>query len=159
MNARGVALCVNNLSSSDARIGVVWGRRRSGAPAQPTAAAARDLMLEALFGSGRHFLLADREAYAISSGTAAVVFSGEMRDYAHTNHRIDPVIGSCTASSRRDHLRALRVPARQPRPDADRQRGAAVTCSARPTATREASAPTRPPPRTRTPPPPAPGCS
>lgn len=99
MNARGLALCVNNLSSSDARVGVVWSALVRRALAQSTAAAARDLMLEAPFGSGRHFLLVDREeAYGIeASGTRrAVVFSGEVRDYVHTNHCLDPVIAACT---------------------------------------------------------------
>ena len=99
LNTSGVALCVNNLSSSDARVGVVWSALVRRALGQPTAAAARDLMLDAPFGSGRHFLLVDREeAYGIeASGTRrAVVFSGEVRDYVHTNHCIDPVIASCT---------------------------------------------------------------
>src|SRR5688572_11361343 len=99
MNARGLALCVNNLSSSDARVGVVWSALVRRALAQSTAAAARDLMLEAPFGSGRHFLLVDREeAYGIeASGTRrALVFSGEVRDYVHTNHCLDPVIAACT---------------------------------------------------------------
>ena len=99
MNARGLALCVNNLSSTDARVGVVWSALVRRALAQPAAAAARDMMLEAPFGSGRHFLLADREAaFGLeASGTRrAVVFSGEARDYVHTNHCLDPVIGACT---------------------------------------------------------------
>jgi isopenicillin-N N-acyltransferase-like protein len=99
MNARGVALCVNNLSSNDARVGVVWSALVRRALAQPTAAAARDLMLEAPFGSGRHFLLVDRQdAFGLeASGTRrAVVFSGQARDYVHTNHCLDPVIGACT---------------------------------------------------------------
>lgn len=99
MNARGVALCVNNLSSSDARVGVVWSALVRRALAQPTAAAARDHMLEAPFGSGRHFLLVDRQdAFGLeASGTRrAVVFSGEARDYVHTNHCLDPAIAACT---------------------------------------------------------------
>jgi isopenicillin-N N-acyltransferase-like protein len=99
MNARGLALCVNNLSSSDARVGVVWSALVRRALAQSSAAAARDCMLEAPFGSGRHFLLADREeAYGIeASGTRrAVAFGGEARDYVHTNHCVDPVVGACT---------------------------------------------------------------
>ncbi|HEU5060854.1 MAG TPA: C45 family peptidase [Kofleriaceae bacterium] len=99
MNARGVALCVNNLSSTDARVGVVWAALVRRALAQPTAASARDMMLDAPFGSGRHFLLVDREeAYGLeASGTRrSVVFSGEVKDYVHTNHCLDPVIGACT---------------------------------------------------------------
>lgn len=99
MNARGVALCVNNLSSSDARVGVVWSALVRRALAQPTAASARDLMLEAPFGSGRHFLLVDRQdAFGLeASGTRrTVVFSGEAKDYVHTNHCLDPVVGACT---------------------------------------------------------------
>jgi len=99
MNARGLALCVNNLSSNDARIGVVWSALVRRALAQSTAASARDLMLAAPFGSGRHFLLVDREeAYGIeASGTRrALSFSGEARDYVHTNHCLDPVVGACT---------------------------------------------------------------
>jgi len=99
MNERGLALCVNNLSSTDARVGVVWSALVRRALAQSSAAAARDLMLEAPFGSGRHFLLSDRDqAFAIeASGTRrAVVFSGESRHYVHTNHCLDPVVGACS---------------------------------------------------------------
>ena len=115
MNRRGLALCVNNLSSTDARVGVVWSALVRRALAQPSAAQARELLVEAPFGSGRHFLCADSEqAFGIeASGTRrAVVFDGDARDYVHTNHCLDPLVETCTkiapGATTHDRYRFLR---------------------------------------------------
>jgi isopenicillin-N N-acyltransferase like protein len=110
MNQRGVALCVNNLPATDAAIGAAWTAVVRRALDQPSAAAARDVLLSAPIGSGRHFLVADAEqAFGVEvSGTRrAVVFAsptdhrlassaGERGHYAHTNHSLDPEIASRT---------------------------------------------------------------
>jgi isopenicillin-N N-acyltransferase-like protein len=78
MNARGVALCINNLSATDAQIGVVWSALVRRALAQQDAAAARDLLMESPYGSGRHYLVADgQSAYAIetSGSRRSLVYS------------------------------------------------------------------------------------
>ncbi len=78
MNQHGVALCVNNLPATDACIGAAWSAVVRRALDQPSAQAARDALLSAPIGSGRHFLVADAEqAFGVEvSGTRrAVVFA------------------------------------------------------------------------------------
>jgi isopenicillin-N N-acyltransferase-like protein len=99
MNSHGVALCVNNLPATDARIGASWTAVVRRALDQPSAQAARDALVAAPIGSGRHFLVADAEqAFGVEvSGTRrAVVFSGERRHYVHTNHALDAEIAART---------------------------------------------------------------
>jgi len=99
MNQHGVALCVNNLPATDARIGAAWTAVVRRALDQPSAQAARDALMSAPTGSGRHFLVADAEqAFGVEvSGTRrAVVFSGQRRHYVHTNHSLDPEIAART---------------------------------------------------------------
>ena len=102
MNEHGVSLCVNNLPATDARIGASWPAVVRRALDQTSAEAARDFVLGAPIGSGRHFLLCDREeAYGVevSGSRRAVVFSsgqGGARRYVHTNHSLDPEIAART---------------------------------------------------------------
>ena len=99
MNQHGVALCVNNLPATDATIGAAWSAVVRRALDQPSAVAARDALVEAPIGSGRHFLVADAEqAFGVEvSGTRrAIIFSGERRSYVHTNHSLDPEIAART---------------------------------------------------------------
>jgi isopenicillin-N N-acyltransferase-like protein len=93
MSAHGVGVCINNLKSLDARLGVVWPALVRRALREPTAAAARDVILGAPLGSGHHYLCADaRDAFGIeTSGTRKVVVfdaarSPASRAYVHTNH-------------------------------------------------------------------------
>jgi isopenicillin-N N-acyltransferase like protein len=100
MNQHGVALCVNNLPATDARIGAAWTAVVRRALDQTSAAAARDILVDAPIGSGRHFLVADREeAYGVevSGSRRAVVFSADRGHYyVHTNHALDPEIAART---------------------------------------------------------------
>lgn len=112
MNSRGVALCINNLASSDAQVGAVWPALVRRALSQQSAAAARDLLLEAPIGSGRHYLVADpAAAFALeTSGTRRTsIYADQPGDdgddegggaaapaYVHTNHCIDPTIAAHT---------------------------------------------------------------
>jgi isopenicillin-N N-acyltransferase-like protein len=99
LNQHGLALFVNNLPATDARIGAAWPAVVRRALDQPSAAAARDALVAAPIGSGRHFLVADREqAFGVeASGTRrAVVFSGQRDHYVHTNHSLDPEISART---------------------------------------------------------------
>jgi isopenicillin-N N-acyltransferase like protein len=111
MNQHGVALCVNNLPATDARIGAAWTAVVRRALDQPTAAAARDALIDAPIGSGRHFLVADRDqafGVEVSGSRRAVVFASPAEDrqarsdgnrgryYVHTNHSLDPEIAART---------------------------------------------------------------
>jgi isopenicillin-N N-acyltransferase like protein len=104
MNAARTAIGINNLHSTDARIGVVWPALVRRALQQPDARAARDVVLAAPVGSGHHYLVGDRRAaYGIeTSGTRrAVVFAAEGAGgparFCHTNHALDPRIAPVTA--------------------------------------------------------------
>ncbi len=91
MNAARVGIAINNLYSTDARLGIVWPAMVRKALQQRTAAAARDVILSSPIGSGHHYLVADREAsFAIeASGTRRkLVFTGGP-SYCHTNHCLD----------------------------------------------------------------------
>jgi isopenicillin-N N-acyltransferase-like protein len=103
MSTARLAVAINNLNSNDATVGVVWPAMVRRALQQPTAAAARDLVLGSPVGSGHHYMVADRgDAFAIET-------SGVLRkrlpvgaSYCHTNHCLDPevaAVSSITATS------------------------------------------------------------
>jgi isopenicillin-N N-acyltransferase-like protein len=100
MNAARLAIGINNLTSTDARVGVVWSAVVRRALREADAAVARDGIERAELGSGHHYLVCDREqAFGIeTSGTRRkVVF--DSRDgasaYAHANHCLDGEIAAC----------------------------------------------------------------
>ncbi len=97
MNAARVGLCINNLFSTDATLGIVWPAMVRRALRERTAAAARDVIMTSPIGSGHHYFVADRsDAFAIeTSGTRrAQIFAGEKSAYCHTNHCLDPQIAA-----------------------------------------------------------------
>ena len=101
LSARGVAVSINNLHSTDARIGVIWSALVRKALAAPDAAAARDAIVSAPVGSGHHYMVADPgAAYGIeTSGTLReVIFDaaagGDL--YVHTNHCLDGAVAACS---------------------------------------------------------------
>jgi isopenicillin-N N-acyltransferase like protein len=99
LSTAGVAVAINNLQSTDARVGVVWSALVRRALAAGSAGAARDLILSAPIGSGRHYLLADRVgAFGIeASGTRRdLVYRGDEPAYVHTNHCFSDEVGACS---------------------------------------------------------------
>lgn len=105
MTSWGTALTINNLTSTDATVGVVWPAMVRRCVAQPTARAALQVALDNPIGSGRHYIFADeREAFAIeTSGTrkkqvwSQTVADGGERSSAswfHTNHCLDDDIAA-----------------------------------------------------------------
>jgi isopenicillin-N N-acyltransferase like protein len=95
---QGLAIAINNLHSTDARVGVVWSALVRRALREPSAAAARDHILEAPVGSGHHYFVADdHEAYGIetSGRLREVVFAGTGEGpYVHTNHCTSEVVAA-----------------------------------------------------------------
>lgn len=96
MNTARTALAINNLFSTDARLGVVWPAMVRRALHERTARAARDVVMASPVGSGHHYFVADRaDAYAIeTSGVLRkVIFASEAggapRAFLHTNHCLD----------------------------------------------------------------------
>lgn len=103
MNAARVAIAINNLSSLDARVGVVWPAVVRRALHVKTAREARDLVLRSPIGSGHHYLVTDpEEAFAIeTSGVLRkVVFTSEQGSaFHHTNHCLDPDVAAASTIS------------------------------------------------------------
>jgi isopenicillin-N N-acyltransferase-like protein len=93
MNALGVAVCINNLTPNDARIGVNWPTVVRRMLREPTARAARDVLLRSPLGSGHNYLIADeREVFNVETTAtqARVTHDDPRRAYWHTNHYTHP---------------------------------------------------------------------
>lgn len=91
-NASKVGLAINNLSSIDARVGVIWPALVRKALTRPTAAGAVLEIMEAQNGSGRHYALADMERFfsVETSGTKKKIVCEQASErYFHTNHCLD----------------------------------------------------------------------
>lgn len=92
INGRGVAIAINNLTSTDAKVGIVWPALIRKALSHHTAVLAKDEIMSAPIGSGRHFALADRHHFFSieASGTKKkVVWERNDEVYFHTNHCLD----------------------------------------------------------------------
>ena len=99
MNTAGVAIAINNLSSTDAVIGVVWSALVRRALYAHTATAARDAILTSPVGSGHHYIVVDEDhAYSIetSGQRRQLVWAGQPRRYVHTNHCLNPSIAEAS---------------------------------------------------------------
>lgn len=96
MTSWGTALSINNLNSIDATIGVVWPATVRRALREPDARSQLAVLQAAPIGSGRHYLVADKErAFGMeTSGTRKkVIFETDpgahTPSYFHTNHCVD----------------------------------------------------------------------
>lgn len=92
LNSHGVGMAINNLSSIDAKIGVVWPALIRKALTKKSATQAQDEIMRAPLGSGRHFAIADsKNFYGIeASGTKKKVVCNDAHQlYFHTNHCLD----------------------------------------------------------------------
>lgn len=97
MNASGVGVTINNLISTDARIGVVWPALVRRMLADRSARAALRTLLDTQVGSGHHYMVADaRDAFAVeTSGVLReLTFSNEGDRYHHTNHCVNAAVAS-----------------------------------------------------------------
>lgn len=110
LNAAGIAVGVNNLTSLDARVGLVWPALVRLSLEERSAAAARDRIVAAPVGSGHHYCVASaRAAFGIetSGERKAQVFDHDAAAspareagpvfFAHTNHALDASIAEVTA--------------------------------------------------------------
>lgn len=92
INGHGVAVAINNLTSIDAKIGIIWPALIRKALSHRKAIQAKDEILNAPLGSGRHFAVADRDHFFSieASGTKKkVVWDNAREVYFHTNHCLD----------------------------------------------------------------------
>ncbi|MEI6790449.1 MAG: C45 family peptidase [Myxococcaceae bacterium] len=91
-NSQGVGICINNLSSLDAKIGLIWPALVRRVLRASNAKEGRDLILNAPLGSGHHYSVADnKDFFGIeTSGTQKkVTQQGVLEPHFHTNHCLD----------------------------------------------------------------------
>ncbi len=106
MNAQGVGVTINNLKSSDARVGLVWPALVRRCLEERSAAGARDVVTSAPLGSGHHYLVADGgRAFGIeTSGTLAEVWAqAELTKpgagFHHENHCLGTEVAKVSSIS------------------------------------------------------------
>ena len=121
LNQHGLGMAINNLHSTDARLGVVWPALVRRALRERDAVAARDVVLGAPIGSGHHYLVADASsAWGIETSGSLRRLVLEVSDaaggepaYVHTNHCLNPAVGAMSrvpqASTTYDRYERLRA--------------------------------------------------
>ncbi len=95
-NESGVGICINNIASLDARVGLVWPALVRRVLRAKNAAEGRDLVMGAPLGSGHHYAVGDKtDFFAVeTSGTHRKELSTNKHLYWHTNHCLDPEVAS-----------------------------------------------------------------
>lgn len=99
MNDAGVGITINNLRSTDARVGVVWPALVRRVLQERSASEGRDVIVGAPLGSGHHYLVADGQSVfgiETSGSLRKEVFSGGADAYVHANHCFDDEVAECT---------------------------------------------------------------
>ncbi|MFT7622344.1 MAG: isopenicillin-N N-acyltransferase-like protein [Myxococcota bacterium] len=118
LNAAGVAVCINNLTPSDARVGLIWPALVRQMLLKTTAQGALDVLMQASLGSGHNYLIADPnqmfnvEATGGLKTQTATASNGGGEVVFHTNHYLDPALEAVqaplhpktTTHQRWDHL-------------------------------------------------------
>ncbi len=92
INRHGLSVAINNLVSTDARVGVLWPALIRKILTHHHVKDAQQEILSAPIGSGRHFAVADKDNFVSieTSGTKKkVVFNDAAKLYFHTNHCLD----------------------------------------------------------------------
>jgi isopenicillin-N N-acyltransferase-like protein len=95
LGTSGVGVTINNLSSTDAKVGVVWPALVRSMLACSDARAAYELLLRTPLSSGHHYMIADgRDFFGVEcSGELKVLTQvGARAAHLHTNHCFDPVL-------------------------------------------------------------------
>ena len=99
----GVAVTINNLTSTDARVGLLWPAVVRRLLAAPSASEALRSLLAAPLSSGHHYMIGDSaEFFGVeTSGRLKVLTQRGIRAaHIHTNHYFDPVLRKYEAVSR-----------------------------------------------------------
>lgn len=89
----GMGVCINNLNSMDAKVGVIWPAMVRRILKQKTATDAKNLIQSSPFSSGRYYGIADANSYCglEVSGTKTVdIHDDPSKINFHTNHCLDP---------------------------------------------------------------------
>ncbi len=91
----GVAVTINNLSSTDGGVGVLWPAVVRALLAQTSARAAQERLLGLPLSSGHYYTLADGRdffGYETSGQLKVLTQTGARAAHLHTNHCFDPVL-------------------------------------------------------------------
>ncbi len=92
LNKSGLAVAINNLVMSDAKVGVSWPTLVRRMLREPDVTGAERVLLSAPVGSGHHYALVDpvqSRAWETSGSHQALVYDGNRSPYVHTNHCLD----------------------------------------------------------------------
>jgi isopenicillin-N N-acyltransferase-like protein len=95
MASTGVAVAINNLYSTDGRVGMVWPALVRAMLSCASAADAHALLQHTPLSSGHHYVIADgRDFFGVeTSGELKVLTqTGARAAHLHTNHCFDPVL-------------------------------------------------------------------
>jgi isopenicillin-N N-acyltransferase-like protein len=93
INADGVAVSINNLTCTDAQVGMIWPALVRSMLTERTAVAARDRLMRTRLSSGHHYMIADpSDFYGVeTTGKLKVTTQkGPKTAHFHTNHCFDP---------------------------------------------------------------------
>lgn len=93
INERGLAVSINNLTCTDAQIGMIWPALVRAMLTDGTAEEARNRLMRTRLSSGHHYMIADgTEFFGIeTTGQHKVVTQrGPKTAHVHTNHCFDP---------------------------------------------------------------------
>jgi isopenicillin-N N-acyltransferase-like protein len=91
----GVAVTINNLNSTDGRVGLVWPALVRKLLAADNATAARAVLEATPLSSGHYYVIADGESFfgiECSGELKVLTQTGARAAHLHTNHCFDPVL-------------------------------------------------------------------
>jgi len=100
LNAEGVAVCINNLTPTDGRVGLLWPALVRQLLGYGTALEAHDHLMRAHLGSGHNYFIADEQhAWNVeTTGLKKVVTAhNPASSYWHTNHYLEPELKALEA--------------------------------------------------------------
>ncbi|QQR89383.1 MAG: hypothetical protein IPJ88_14425 [Myxococcales bacterium] len=85
LNSQGVGITINNLRSTDAKVGAIWPAVVRAALKQSSAIDARDVIMDATIGSGHHYMVSSAElCFGIET-------TGQLKKIVYSG---DPIISS-----------------------------------------------------------------
>ena len=92
LSSDGLAVRINNLVMSDARVGISWPTLVRKMLRAGSVEAAEQVLLNSPVGSGHHYALVDAhssKAWESSGSDNALIYDGQTSPYVHTNHCLD----------------------------------------------------------------------
>jgi len=99
LGPQGVGVAINNLPSTDAKVGVAWSALVRRMLTEKSAKDAKGVLLSAPIGSGHHYFVADEtDAFGVETSGQLLenVFAGGTQ-FVHTNHCLHANVATKTA--------------------------------------------------------------